>query len=56
MKHPYDTIRDEIRPSLKEMGGWFQQLEELHRRIAPRFARPEPRYRALLYLQAILSD
>lgn len=56
MKHPYDTRDDEIRPSLKEMGGWTLQLERLHRRIAPRFARPEPRHRALLYLQAILSE
>lgn len=28
----------------------------LNARIAPRFARPEPRRRALAYLQAILSD
>jgi SRSO17 transposase len=56
MKHEYDTIRDENRPSLKEMGGWFQQLEQLHRRLAPRFARREPRHHALLYLQAIVSE
>jgi SRSO17 transposase len=35
---------------------WVQSLVELHARIAPRFARPEPRRRALAYLQGILSD
>ena len=56
MKHQNDTISDEIRPSLKEMGGWLLRLYQFHERIAPRFARPEPRHRALLYLQAILSE
>jgi len=28
----------------------------LHTRLAPRFARPEPRRRVLAYLQGILSD
>src|SRR3989442_14126963 len=56
MKPQHDTIEDEIRPSLQEMGGWSLQLQQLHRRIASRFARPEPRRRALLYLQAILSE
>ncbi len=32
-----------------------QELERLHARIASRFARPEPRRRALAYLQGILS-
>jgi SRSO17 transposase len=45
-----------IRPSLQEMGGWTQKLLQLHHRIAPRFARPEPRRHALLYLQAVLSE
>jgi SRSO17 transposase len=56
MKPQHDTIEEEIRPSLQEMGGWSLQLQQLHRRIASRFARPEPRRRALLYLQAILSE
>src|SRR6266700_3759686 len=34
---------------------WAQELAGLHARIAPRFARPEPRRRALAYLQALLS-
>jgi SRSO17 transposase len=35
---------------------WVQALFQLHARIAPRFARPEPRRRALAYLQGLLSD
>ena len=34
---------------------WNQMLIELHARIAPHFARPQPRRRTLLYLQGILS-
>ena len=56
MKPQHDIIEDEIRPSLKEISGWALALQQLHRRIAPRFARPEPRRRALLYLQGILSE
>lgn len=56
MKHQNDTIRDEMQPSLQEIRGWSLKLHQLHDRIAPRFARPEPRRRALLYLQAVLSE
>lgn len=35
---------------------WAQNLFELHTRIAPHFARPEPRRRALAYLQGIVSE
>jgi len=35
---------------------WVQALFRLHARLAPRFARPEPRRRALAYLQGIVSD
>src|SRR5437588_271065 len=35
---------------------WVQALFHLHARIAARFARPEPRRRALAYLQGLLSD
>lgn len=56
MKQENHTTSDEIRPTLKEIGGWTFQLCQLHQRIAPRFVRPEPRRRALLYLQAILSE
>ena len=32
---------------------WKKELEDLHRRIAHRFARPEPRRRALSYLKGL---
>jgi SRSO17 transposase len=35
---------------------WVQSLVLLHARIAPRFARSEPRRRVLAYLQGIVSD
>lgn len=38
-----------------EVAGWAADLEALHARIAPRFARPEPRRRALAYLRGLLS-
>jgi SRSO17 transposase len=56
MKHQHDTIEEEIRPSLKEIGGWALALQQLHHRLAPRFARPEPHRHALLYLRAVLSE
>ena len=37
------------------VASWAYELSQLHRRLAPRFARPEPRRRALLYLQGLLS-
>ncbi len=38
-----------------EVWRWGLELERLHARIAPRFVRPEPRRRALAYLQGIVS-
>ncbi len=35
---------------------WGQELERVHARIAARFVRPEPRRRALAYLQGIVSS
>ncbi len=35
---------------------WAQGLVDLHMRLAPRFARPEPHRRALAYLKGILSE
>jgi SRSO17 transposase len=34
---------------------WAGELEELHSRLSPRFARSEPRHRALAYLQGLAS-
>ena len=35
---------------------WVEDLMDLHARIAPRFARPEPRKRSLSYLQGVMSE
>ena len=39
----------------KEVEGWAEGLEQLHTRIAPRFARSEQRNRVLAYLKGLLS-
>lgn len=39
-----------------EVESWAAQLEELHTRIAHRFARAEPRQRVLAYLKGLLSN
>jgi SRSO17 transposase len=56
VKQDKHTTFTETRPTSAEVGRWVQSLSRLHARIAPRFARPEPRRRALAYLQGILSD
>ena len=39
-----------------EVESWAAQLEEVHTRIAHRFARAEPRQRVLAYLKGLLSN
>lgn len=56
MKHTQHTTRPEEGTTPSEIGHWAQHLFQLHARIAPRFARPEPRRRALAYLQGIVSE
>ena len=56
MKHSQHTIPEQAGPSLRTIGAWALSLQHLQQRLAPRFARPETRQHALLYLQAILSD
>jgi SRSO17 transposase len=56
MKHDDHTIPQPSQTTLTDVVRWSQEVERLHARIAPRFARPEPRCRALTYLQGILSD
>src|SRR5437660_5329178 len=56
MKPLHHTTWDEAGPSLQEIGRWPLALISLHQRLAPYFARPEPRHHALLYLQAIISQ
>jgi SRSO17 transposase len=49
-------IREEQTPAaLEEVAAWARGLSAMHARIAPRFARPEPRRRALSYLKGLLS-
>src|SRR5712692_4439920 len=56
MKLLHQTTDQEIRPSLQEIGRWPLALSQLHQRLAPYFARSEPRQHALLYLPAISSE
>src|SRR5215217_2172852 len=42
-------------PTIEGAERWAQGLEGLARRIAPRFARAEPRRRALAYLRGLLA-
>ena len=56
MKHHQHTTPVEANTTPTQVVQWAQALTHLHARIAPRFARPEPRHRALKYLQGILSS
>src|SRR5256886_13429054 len=56
MKRSQHTTSSESKTTLNDVVGWAMELRHLHARIAPYFARPEPRRRSLLYLQGILSD
>src|SRR5258706_5370631 len=56
MKPLHHTTENQVGPSLQEIAGWPRVLNQLHQRLAPHFARPEPRQHALKYLQAIVSD
>ncbi len=56
MKHQQHTTPTEIAMARRQIGQWSLALIRLHARIAPRFARPEPRHRVLRYLQGVLSD
>lgn len=56
MKLSQHIIPAGAKPTFVDVWRWGQELEHLHARIAPRFVRPEPRRRALAYLQGIVSD
>ncbi len=56
MKQDHHTTRPDQATTAADICRWVQDLFGLHTRIAPRFARPEPRRRALAYLQGILSE
>jgi SRSO17 transposase len=56
MKQPQQITPAGAKTTFVEVWRWGQELERLHARIAPRFVRPEPRRRALAYLQGIVSS
>ncbi len=56
MKPPQHSIPMGARTTLRDIVQWAQALSQLHARIASHFARPEPRRRALSYLQGLLSS
>ena len=55
MKLSHDITFAGTQTTIVDVVRWAQELTQLHARIAPRFARPEPRRRALAYLQGLLS-
>jgi len=56
MKHPQQITPAGEKTTFVDVWRWGQELERLHARIAPRFARPEPHRRALAYLQGMVSS
>lgn len=42
--------------SIEEVKGWKEELDEVERRIGPRFSRSEPRRRAMEYITGLLSS
>ena len=44
------------RPTRASVEQWAEELEDVAERIGPRFARSEPRQRALHYIRGLLSD
>jgi hypothetical protein len=53
---PKHSTPSDRKTTIAQVAQWAQALTQLHARLAPRFARPEPRRRALLYLQGLLSS
>ena len=43
-------------PSVEELRSWVDGLEEIQKRLAPMFARAEPRQRAVAYLRGLMSQ
>jgi len=56
MKPSQDITSRDATTTMTHIVQWAQDLRDLHARIAPRFARPEPRRRALAYLQGVMSE
>src|SRR5947209_20272504 len=56
MKPSYHITAEQAGPSLAAIARWPVSLQQLHERLRPWFARPQPYQLALLYLQAVLSE
>ena len=56
MKPRHHTTPGDVATTTMDIVRWTQALLDLHNRIAPHFARPEPCRRALAYLQGLMSD
>lgn len=56
MKLLEHTIPESVETTLKAVSRWHLRLKQLHQRLRPHFARPEPHQHALRYLQAVLSE
>src|SRR5256885_3506447 len=56
MKQGSSTLPHVAKTTIADVVRWAHELTRLHARIAPHFARSEPRRRALAYLQGILSE
>jgi hypothetical protein len=56
MKQPQHITSAGTKTTFLDVWKWGQERERLHARIAPRFARSEPRRRALAYLKGIVSS
>ena len=56
MKQHHHSTSLPAEPTLSQIGTWPLSLFQLHARLAPHFARAEPRRHALLYLQAVISE
>jgi hypothetical protein len=55
MKPSHHTTPDPVETTPIPIGRWLMCLQQLHQRLRPHFARPEPHQHALLYLQAVRS-
>lgn len=56
MKQNQHITCSELKTTVNDVVHWALELRHLYARIAPFFARSEPRHRCLLYLQGLLSD
>lgn len=56
MKDDSFSLPQEAQTTITDVVQWSEELARLHARIAPHFARPEPRRRVLAYLQGLLSE